>query len=105
LINDTLLKGTIMTVKNKGMLAGIDIAQVVTSQVNAPGLEPLNRHELQAIENLCAWVAEEQDVAPETVRSVTEVSFGAHDVGAILRKDYDEVIRFLLDLSLNDMRN
>jgi hypothetical protein len=65
----------------------------------------LNGYELQAIENLFAWVAKEQNAAPETVRSMTAASFGAHDVGAIPRRDYDEVIRFLLDLRLDDMRN
>jgi len=93
-----------MTKNNPGMLANMALPPV-TTRVRSPGLEPLNRYELQAIENLFAWVAEEQDAAPETVRSMTEASFGSHDVGTIPRKDYDEVIRFLLDLRLNDMRN
>jgi hypothetical protein len=94
-----------MRTKNNGMQMGMDIPQAVTTRVSAPGLEPMNSYELRAIENLCAWIAEEQDAAPETVRSVTEASFRAHDVGAIPRKDYDEVIRFLLGLRLDDIRN
>lgn len=94
-----------MTVRNKSTLAGVGVPDAVTTRVSAPGLEPMNSYELRAIENLCAWIAEEQDAAPETVRSVTEASFRAHDVGAIPRKDYDEVIRFLLGLRLDDIRN
>jgi hypothetical protein len=94
-----------MTTRNKSRLAGVGVPDAVTTRVNAPGLEPMNSYELRAIENLCAWIAEEQDAAPETVRSVTEASFRAHDVGAIPRKDYDEVIRFLLGLRLDDIRN
>jgi hypothetical protein len=94
-----------MTKNNAGMLASMALPMMVTTRARSPGLEPLNSYELQAIENLCAWVAKEQDAAPETVRSMTEASFGAHDVGAIPRKEYDEVIRFLLDLRLDEMRN
>jgi hypothetical protein len=94
-----------MTKDNAGMLANMAHPPAVTTRVWSPGLETLNSYELQAIENLFAWVAEEQDAAPETVRSMTEASFGAHNLGAIARKDYDEVIRFLLDLRLDDMLN
>jgi hypothetical protein len=94
-----------MTKNNAGILATLALSPAVTTRARSPGLQPLNRYELQAIENLFAWVAEEQDAALETVRSMTEASFGAHAVGAIPRKDYDEVIRFLLDLRLNDLRN
>jgi hypothetical protein len=94
-----------MTKNNAGMLANMALPPMVTTRVRSPGFEPLNGYELQAIENLFAWVAEEQDAAPETVRSMTEASFGTHDVGAIQRTDYDEVIRFLLDLRLDEMRN
>lgn len=75
------------------------------SREQSPGLEHVNGYELQAIETLFAWLAEEQNAAPETVRGVTEASFGTHDVGAIPRKSYDEVVRFLLDLRLDDILN
>jgi len=94
-----------MTKNNVGIPASMDAGLPVTTRTRGPGLEPLNTYELQAIENLFAWVAEEQDAAPETVRCITEASFGADDVGAIQRKDYDEVIQFLLDLCLDDIRN
>jgi hypothetical protein len=73
--------------------------------IQSPALQTVNERELQAIENLFAWVAAEQDTAPETVRSITEARFGTTDVTALPRKDYDEVIRFLVDLRIDDMRH
>jgi len=93
------------TKDNAAMPASNEAARRVTTEAQSPGLELVNGYELQAIESLVAWIAEEQDTAPETVRSVTEASFGAHDVGAIPRKSYDEVVRFLLDLRLDDILN
>ena len=84
---------------------GMEVRPAVTTRARGPGLEPFNTYELQAVESLFAWVAQQQDAAPETVRSVTEASFGADDVGAIPRKSYDEVVRFLLDLRLDDILN
>jgi hypothetical protein len=98
-------KGTIMTTKNTTTAAaGIEAARRLT-QARSSDLELVNGYELRAIEDLSAWVAAEQDAAPETVRSITEASFGVHDVGAIPRKSYDEVVRFLLDLRLDDIPN
>ena len=95
-----------MTTKdNATMPECLEAEGQVTARAQSPGLELVNGYELQAIENLAAWVAEEQDAAPETVRSVTEASFGVHDVGVIPRKSYDEVVRFLLDLHLDDILN
>jgi len=85
--------------------AFMEVRPAATTRARGPGLEPFNTYELQVVESLFAWVAEQQDAAPETVRSVTEASFGAHDVGAIPRKSYDEVVRFLLDLRLDDILN
>jgi hypothetical protein len=65
--------------------------------------EPFNPRELQAIYNLFAWVAFEQDAPTETVQDITAKRFGVGDVGALDRKDYDEVIRFLVGLRIDDM--
>lgn len=80
-------------------------APAVTIRARSPSLQSLNECELRAIENLFAWVAAEQDTAPETVRAVTEVRFGKDEVGQLERKDYDEVIRFLVDLRIDEYRN
>jgi hypothetical protein len=95
-----------MTTKdNSTMPASLEAEGHVIKRPRFLRPELLNGYELQAIENLVAWVAEEQDAAPETVLSITEASFGAHDVGGIPRKSYDEVVRFLLDLRLDDVLN
>ncbi len=66
-------------------------------------LERLNAYELQAIKNLFAWAAAEQNTPEETVRGITAARFGVKDVGDLGRKDYDQVIRFLVDLRIGDM--
>ena len=95
-----------MTTKDNATLpASIEIGRSLTTQAQNPSPELVNGYELRAIEDLAAWVAEEQGAAPETVRGITEASFRVHDVAAIPRKSYDEVVRFLLDLRLDDILN
>ena len=91
------------TKKSAAWPASIEAARRVTTRAQSPGLELLNGYELQAIENALAWVAEEQDAPPETVRSVTQTHFGVNNVAALPRKDYDEVIRFLVGLRLDEL--
>jgi hypothetical protein len=83
----------------------VEAAGQVRTKDQSHGLDLINRHELQAIDNLTAWVAEEQNIAPEAVRSVTEASFGVRNVGSLERHSYDQVIRFLLELGLGDIVN
>jgi len=66
-----------------------------------PGADTVNPIELQAIENLVAWVAEEQHTVSDSVRGKTAERFGVSDARAVQRKDYDEV-SFLLDLGLRE---
>jgi hypothetical protein len=65
---------------------------------NARGVETLNARELTAIGNLFALAAIEQDTSQETIRSITAARFGAADIAAVPRRDYDDVIRFLVEL-------
>jgi hypothetical protein len=103
ILTELILKGAIMMTKDN---AGIVIQQLIeATRERRPGPETLNSYEVQALENLFAWVAEEQVSVPETVRSITEASFDADHVSSIQRRDYDEVIQFLLDLRLSDIRN
>jgi len=64
--------------------------------------EPLNTRERRAIGCLFAWVAVEQHTEEAKVRIITAARFGVDDAEALPRKDYDEVIRFLLDLRIGD---
>jgi len=92
-----------MTTKNNATrAANMEAVRRAITRAQSPGLELLNGYELQAIEYLVAWVAEEQDTAPETVRSVTGARFGTGDVAGLRREDYDEVIRFLVGLRLDE---
>jgi hypothetical protein len=92
------------TKKNATMPVHIETGPKVT-RVHCPGMDLLNTYELQAIRNLFAWVAAEQDTAEETVQSITAAHFGANDVKSLPRKDYDEVIRFLVGLRIDEMRH
>ena len=90
------------TKKYATMPAHIEAGPKVT-RVHSAGVELVNAIELQAIRNLFAWVAEEQDAAEETVESITAAHFGSDDVEDLARKDYDEVIRFLVDLRIHEL--
>jgi hypothetical protein len=94
-----------MSMKKILTRADIDAARRVTARVQGPALQVLNERELQAIHSLIAWVAAEQDTAPETVQSITEARFGTNDVTGLAQRDYDEVIRFLIDLRIDEMRH
>jgi hypothetical protein len=81
----------------------IETAPRVSARVQSAALQTLNEWELQSIYNLFAWVAEEQDTAREKVQDITAVRFEVGDVTELARKDYDEVIRFLVDLRIDEL--
>lgn len=82
-----------------------DNAPPVRARVRSLALQTMNERELGAIFSLFGWVAAEQDTAPETVREMTETHFETDDVAGMPSKNYDEVIRFLMDLRIDEMRN
>jgi hypothetical protein len=65
--------------------------------------QKLNKYELGAIQSLFLWVAMEQDTTPEIVRLVTQSRFEASDIAALPRKSYDDVIRFLVNLRIDEL--
>lgn len=77
----------------------------VTDRVQGPSLEIMNHYEQTSIRALLAWAANEHHAAPETVQAVTEVRFGVDHVEQLPRRDYDEVVRFLIDLRIDEMKN
>jgi hypothetical protein len=93
-----------MTMKKEAALT-LETHPAVTTLVCGPALQTMNERELGAIFSLFAWVASEQDTAPETVRAMTETHFETGDVTGMASKDYDEVIRFLMDLRIDELRN
>jgi hypothetical protein len=82
-----------------------DAAPRVSTRAHSAALQTLNERELQSIYNLSAWVAAKQDTARDTVQRITAVRFGVEDVTALPRKDYDEVIPFLVDLRIDELRD
>lgn len=69
------------------------------------GSKPLRQNELRSIYALFAWIANEQGTAEETVQSMTEARFHVKDVTSLKQKEYDEVIKFLVDLRIDEMRH
>jgi hypothetical protein len=93
-----------MTIKKEAARTDLE-TDPVTTGIRSLTLQTMNERELAAIHSLFAWVASEQDTAPETVRAMTETHFETQDVTGLPSKDYDEVIRFLVDLRIDEMRN
>ncbi len=95
------------SILNPGRNTGYRFAATpqVSTRVASRDLKPLNENELKSVYALLAYVAEEQDVAQETVQSIVEASFGVNHVSKLQQKSYDEVIRFLVDLRIDEMRN
>jgi hypothetical protein len=73
--------------------------------VRSPSLDVMNQYEMTSIRALLAWAANEQKAPTETIQAVTEVRFNVDNVAQLPRKDYDEVIKFLIDLRLDEMKN
>lgn len=93
------------TQNDTAMPARIEAGRQITTRGLDHGTNRLNAYELQAIYRVIAWVAVEQDTAETIVHTITAARFGVNDVGALPRKKYDDVIRFLVDLRLDDTRN
>jgi hypothetical protein len=92
-----------MPMKNKPARTVIEAVPPVTARVRSRALQTMNERELGAIFSLFAWVATEQDTAPETVREIAAAHFATEDVTELPSKDYDEVIRFLMDLRIDEL--
>jgi hypothetical protein len=69
------------------------------------GEKSLRNNEFNSVHALLAWVATEQRIAPEIVQAITETRFNIADVTPLKQKDYDEVIKFLVDLRIKDKCN
>jgi hypothetical protein len=94
-----------MTTKPVSRPNSFEGAARVVTWVQSPVLQPMNEREMTVIHSLFAWVAAEQDTNPDTVREITEARFASDEQGGLKRKDYDDVIRFLVDLRIDEMRD
>lgn len=97
-----------LKIPRKSLLAAFENSRAthhVTNYLQGYGLKPLRHNELKSIFALFAWVANEQKAAEETVQLITETHFNVKDVTKLQQKDYDEVIQFLVDLRIDELRN
>ena len=61
--------------------------------------DTLNALELNAVENIIAYIAFAEKTDKLTVTSILTSTFGVKEVKDILSKQYEQVIRFLLELN------
>lgn len=64
---------------------------------------PLQKNELNSVKALLAYVAYNQQVEEERVRAITCARFDVPEVTTLPRKSFDEVVRFLVDLRLDQL--
>ncbi len=83
----------------------IRISRYTGDKVFCHELRTLNELELNSIYALLAYVADNQNVAQDTVQHIVTAQFGVNDVTKLRENDYDFAIRFLVDLRLDEMRN
>lgn len=65
----------------------------------------LNQIELKAITAMVAYVAYVQKVSEETVCSVLSTAFSVDEVKALPSTLYDDAIRFLMNIRINEVLN
>jgi hypothetical protein len=73
--------------------------------VNLYGDTLINEYELQSVRALIMWAAEENKISEDTVREIIKTKFDADEITKLRRRDYDDAIRFLVDLQLEMVLN
>ncbi len=77
----------------------------VGERVTWPEVSTLNANELKSIYALLAYVSYQQQVQQQTVAAILGMRFGVEEVTQLQTKDYEEVIRFLVDLNVELHKN
>lgn len=65
--------------------------------------QPISENEVKSISTLIAWIANKQNVSLDLVRSLFENEFGLKDFGTLRLMDYENAIKFLVDMRINRM--
>jgi hypothetical protein len=94
--------------KAKNRVAAFDkirATSLLTDRIQGYGMKPLKDNELKSVYALFAWVANEQGASEQTVQMMTEAHFGVQDVTSLPQRSYDDVIKFLVDLRIDEMRH
>jgi len=68
-------------------------------------LGTLNDNEMRSIYALLAYVAHNENMRQETVQAIVEANFNVNHVSKIKQRDYDEVVRFLVDLRVDELKS
>ena len=66
---------------------------------------PLNRDELMSVTAVIAYVAYKQKINEASVCAMLTARFEVDDVKELTAADYDEAIRFLVDLCFDEVIN
>ncbi len=83
-------------------------ASDITDDLNAAIIahdEPLNQSELKAVTSVISYVAYSQNASEQIVCEMLATAFEVKDVKALPRGYYDEAIRYLVDLRVQDVMN
>lgn len=65
----------------------------------------LNQNEFKSVRSLVAYVAYTHHVSEETVAAVLTTKFKVEEVKALPSTQYDDAVRFLVDLRLDEVMN
>ncbi len=83
--------------------ASVNVSGPFERVVTMMGLEPINKAEACSLYALLAWVADNQNMAQETVQSIVEAYLRVGHIEKINRIDYQSAVDFLVNLRLNEL--
>jgi len=83
----------------------VSVSSQASGRIQARDLQSLNESELKSIYALLAYVSHNENIQQETVQAIVEARFNVNHIAKIAHRDYDEAIRFLVDLRIDEMRN
>jgi len=82
-----------------------DLCNRMAATVTTRAQQPVNEKEMLSIYALMAYTAHTQNVSQHLVQMMTEAEFGVNHITKLKHKDYDEAVRFLVDLRVDLKRN
>jgi hypothetical protein len=82
-----------------------DLCAQMAGSMTARAQQPLNEKEMLSIYALLAYTAHTQNVSQQLVQMMVEAEFGVNHVTKIMHRDYDNAVRFLVDLRVDHKRH
>ena len=83
--------------------ASIEGQHQIHKLVASMGFEPINKLEAKSLHALLAYVADNQNVRMDEVRSAIAAEFGVNRVEELQRINYMQAIEFLVDLRMDEL--